>query len=331
MRDIINMHSRKSLYPNPQRGIMIRTELLNKKFTIGKGKPPIHAVQDLTLHVSEGEVFGFLGPNGAGKTTTVRMLTSLIGPTSGEAFIGDLQIGKQDRQIRHEVGILTETPGMYERLSAEKNLTIFANLYDVPDVPKQVEKFLTMLGLWGRRFDEVGSFSKGMRQKLAIARALLHEPKVLFLDEPTSGLDPEAAKLVRDFIEELKAEGRTIFLCTHNLDEADRLCDRIAIFKSKLITVDTPENLRKKLFGRKVVFHLRTLDQAWLDLVKGQPYVQEVQLVDNRLVVSLSDPETDNPELVRALVEAGADIQFVGELRHSLEDIYLQTIQAEQA
>ncbi len=310
---------------------MIRTELLNKKFPLGKGKPPIHAVQDLTLQVNEGEVFGFLGPNGAGKTTTVRMLTSLIGPTSGNAFIGGLQIGRDDRQIRRTVGILTETPGMYERLSAEKNLTIFAELYDVPDVPKQVEKYLSMLGLWNRRFDEVGSFSKGMRQKLAIARALLHEPKVLFLDEPTSGLDPEAAKLVRDFIEELKSQGRTIFLCTHNLDEADRLCDRIGIFKSRLIAVDTPEALRKKLFGRRVVVHLRALDPEWLGLARGMPFVQEVQAVDNRLVVALSDPEAHNPELIRALVQAGADIQFVGELRHSLEDIYLQTIQADQA
>ena len=208
-----------------------------------------------------------------------------------------------------------------------------ARLYGVPRSQQnsRVDRLLQDFGLYERKEDHFATFSRGMKRALTIAAALVHEPRLLFLDEPTSGLDPEAAKLVRDFIEELKAEGRTIFLCTHNLDEADRLCDRIAIFKSKLITVDTPENLRKKLFGRKVVFHLRTLDQAWLDLVKGQPYVQEVQLVDNRLVVSLSDPETDNPELVRALVEAGADIQFVGELRHSLEDIYLQTIQAEQA
>ncbi|HWR67171.1 MAG TPA: ABC transporter ATP-binding protein, partial [Bellilinea sp.] len=203
---------------------MIRTEQLSKYFTTRKGQQPIRAVQDLTLEVREGEVFGFLGPNGAGKTTTVRMLTSLIGPTAGRAFIGRWEIGKDDQKIRRSVGILTESPGMYERLSAERNLSIFASLYDVPDVPGQVEKYLRMLGLWNRRFDEVGSFSKGMRQKLAIARALLHEPQALFLDEPTSGLDPEAAKLVRDFIEELKSLGRTIFLCTHNLDEADRLC-----------------------------------------------------------------------------------------------------------
>ncbi|HEY4694253.1 MAG TPA: ABC transporter ATP-binding protein [Bellilinea sp.] len=308
---------------------MIRTEQLSKYFTTRKGQQPIRAVQDLTLEVREGEVFGFLGPNGAGKTTTVRMLTSLIGPTAGRAFIGRWEVGKDDQNIRRTVGILTESPGMYERLSAERNLSIFANLYDVPDVPGQVEKYLRMLGLWNRRFDEVGSFSKGMRQKLAIARALLHEPQALFLDEPTSGLDPEAAKLVRDFIEELKSLGRTIFLCTHNLDEADRLCDRIGIFKSRLITVDTPENLRTKLYGRKVVFHLAEVNSAWLVALRALPFVQDIQSVDNRLVVSLPDPEGQNPLIIRRLVELGAEIQFVGELRHSLEDIYLQTIQGE--
>lgn len=309
---------------------MIRTENLTKTFVLRKSQPPIQAVQDLTLEVKEGEVFGFLGPNGAGKTTTVRMLAALIRPTSGKAFINNYQIGRDDTHIRRSIGILTETPGMYERLSAEKNLTIYANLYDVQDVAGQVEKYLRMLGLWNRRMDEVGSFSKGMRQKLAIARALLHEPRVLFLDEPTSGLDPEAAKLVRDFIEELKSEGRTIFLCTHNLDEADRLCDRIGIFKSRLIAVDTPASLRQRLFGRRVVFHLRTLNPDWVDTLRRFEFVKEVTSVDNRLVVRLDEPEQYNPVLIRALVEHGADLQFVGEIRHSLEDIYLQTLQAEE-
>jgi len=305
---------------------MIKTDQITKIFKLGKKNPPITAVEDLTLEVKEGEVFGFLGPNGAGKTTTVRMLTSLIAPTSGHATINGLQLGKDDQKIRGDVGILTETPGMYDRLSAEKNLTIFARLYRVKDIPGQVAIYLHMLGLWERRFDEVGSFSKGMRQKLAIARALLHEPKILFLDEPTSGLDPEAAKLVRDFIEELKMEGRTIFLCTHNLDEADRLCQRIAIFKTHLITVDTPEALRTRLFGRKVVFHLKSIDPNWLGLIKELPFVQSASNIDNKLMIGLNDPENENPVIVRKLVEAGAEIQFVGELRHSLEDIYLQMI-----
>ena len=305
---------------------MIKTDQLTKIFPLGKKNPPITAVEGLSIEVKEGEVFGFLGPNGAGKTTTVRMLTSLIAPSSGRAFINGLEVGKDDQKIRSTVGILTETPGMYERLSAEKNLTIFARLYRVKDVPGQVSKYLRMLGLWERRFDEVGSFSKGMRQKLAIARALLHEPKILFLDEPTSGLDPEAAKLVRDFIEELKEEGRTIFLCTHNLDEADRLCQRIGIFKTHLVTVDTPEALRNRLFGRKVVFHLKSVDPNWVNLLKAQAFIKDVSSIENKIMVSLDDPDNQNPIIIRQLVEAGADIQFVGELRHSLEDIYIQMI-----
>ena len=180
----------------------------------------------------------------------------------------------------------------------------------------------------GPLFDEVGSFSKGMRQKLAIARSLIHEPKILFLDEPTSGLDPEASRLVRDFIEELKAEGTTIFLCTHNLDEADHLCQRIAIFKSHLITVDTPQNLRNRLFGKKVVFHFSNLQTDWIPALSSMPGVHAVEPVDNRLIISLDNPEEQNPAIIRKLVDMNADIQFVGELRHSLEDIYLEMIRS---
>jgi ABC-2 type transport system ATP-binding protein len=166
-----------------------------------------------------------------------------------------------------------------------------------------------------------------MRQKLALARALLHEPRVLFLDEPTSGLDPEAAKLVRDFIAELKGQGRTIFLCTHNLDEADRLCDRIGIFKTRLITVDSPANIRQQLYGRRVVIHLAQAADGLAAAAQALPFVKGVQALDNKLVVQMENPEADNPALVRRLVEAGAGIQFVGELRHSLEDVYLRLIE----
>nr|MBP7040046.1 ABC transporter ATP-binding protein [Anaerolineaceae bacterium] len=264
------------------------------------------------------------------KTTTVRMLTCLIQPSAGQASVNGLVVGRDDTQIRRCVGLLTESPGMYERLSAEKNLSIYAELYDVPDVKAAVNKYLVMLDLWERRFDPVGSFSKGMRQKLAVARALLHEPKVLFLDEPTTGLDPEAAKTVRDFIYELKNEGRTIFMTTHNLDEAERLCDRVAIFKQSLLAVDTPEALRQRLFGRKVVFHLAGLNPEWVSLVAGLPGVTAAEGVDNKLVVSLNEPERQNPDIVRALVQAGADIQFIGELRHSLEQVYLEMLHSER-
>jgi ABC-2 type transport system ATP-binding protein len=299
---------------------MIHTEKLTKEF----GK--VLAVDGLDLDVREGEVFGFLGPNGAGKTTTVRMLTSLIGVTRGSATVAGYEVGRQDTDIRRTVGVLTETPGMYDNLSAEINLRIFAELYEVKDVGGQVEKYLKMLGLWDRRLDAAGTFSKGMKQKLAIARALLHEPRILFLDEPTAGLDPEASHLVREFIADLKKEGRTIVLCTHNLDEADRLCDRVGVFKTRLLVLDTPANLRKSVFGRKVVVHLRTPDGKYIDGVRKLVFVRDVKSVENKLVITLDDPETNNPELIRALVNAGAEVVFVGELRHSLEDVYLELV-----
>ena len=297
---------------------MITTQNLTRRFG------ETLAVDSLNLEVYPGEVFGFLGPNGAGKTTTVRMLTALIAPSGGTAFIHGYQIGKHDMDIRRTVGLLTETPGLYDSLSAERNLKIFAQLYDVPDADAAVQKYLGMLGLWERRSDPAGTFSKGMRQKLAIARALLHEPDVLFLDEPTAGLDPEASRLIRDFILELRSLGRTIFLCTHNLDEADRLCDRIGVFKTRLLVVDSPARLRSQIFGRKVVFHLSRLDHGWVDLLAKLPFIEEVAVQNEKIIITLAEPEKYNPEIVRILVNAGADIQFVGELRRSLEDVYLR-------
>lgn len=314
------MQASKSTAPNDA---MIFAHGLSKYF--GKVK----AVEGLDLDIAAGEVFGLLGPNGAGKTTTIRMLSALIAPSSGEARVAGYLVGKDDNQIRQRIGILTETPGLYEQLSAERNLSFFAQLYDVEDVPKQVEHYLRMLGLWGRRQEAVGTFSKGMRQKLAIARALLHEPEVLFLDEPTSSLDPEAAHLVRDFISELGREGRTIVLCTHNLDEADRLCDRVAVFKTRLLAVDTPTNLRRKLFGRAMVFHLAEVKSRFLDAVRQKEFVHQAEALDNKLIVKLDDPETHNPELIDELVRLGARIQFLGEMRQTLEDVYLQLMESE--
>jgi ABC-2 type transport system ATP-binding protein len=304
---------------------MIKTENLTKKFGDNL------AVDRLTLDIGEGEVFGFLGPNGAGKTTTVRMLTSLIAPTAGTATVMGYDISQDNQNVRRNVGILTETPGLYDRLSAWRNMTIFANLYEVKDVNGQAEKYLRMLGLWERRHDAAGTFSKGMNQKLAIARALLHEPQVLFLDEPTSGLDPEAAKLVRDFVEELSGQGRTIFICTHNLDEADHLCNRIAVFKTRLRVVDTPSALRKQMYGRQIVFHLADEAEPYLAQIAALPFIHHAEAAENKLILALDNPEEKNPELIRTLVAVQANIQFVGELRHSLEDIYLQLVNDESS
>ncbi len=299
---------------------MISTQNLTKQFGT------IKAVEDLSLEIPEGQVFGFLGPNGAGKTTTVRLLTCLIAPTNGTARVNGFTIGVDDTEIRRSVGVLTETPGMYDNLSAERNLSIYASLYEVKDPKGQIEKYLRLLGLWERRNDPAGAFSKGMKQKLAIARALLHEPRTVFLDEPTSALDPEAAHLVREFILEIKKQGRTIFLCTHNLDEADRLCDRIGVFKTQMLVVDSPERLRSQVFGRKVVFHLQRAEEALVNGIQAMSFIKEARQIDNKILVTLDDPEIHNPELVRYLVGQGAEIQFVGELRHSLEDVYLQLI-----
>jgi len=315
----------KALSESDDHPYMISTNALTRTFEL-KDDSTLTAVDDLSIDVRKGEVFGFLGPNGAGKTTTIRMLACLIGPTSGEATVAGHVVGRDNAAIRNGVGILTETPGFYDRLSAAYNLKFFAKLYDVQDVDGQVEKYLRMMGLWKRRDDEVGSFSKGMRQKLALARALVHEPDLVFLDEPTSGLDPEAARMVRDFISDLSEQGRTIFLCTHNLDEADRLCDRIAVFKTHLLVLDTPANLRRQLFGRQVVFHLQALSVDMVERVSALQFVRYAEGIDNKLVVRLADPEQHNPYIIRTLVEAGANIQFVGEMRYSLEDVYLQFI-----
>ncbi|HLZ23014.1 MAG TPA: ABC transporter ATP-binding protein [Ktedonobacterales bacterium] len=287
------------------------------------------AVDDLTLAISEGTVFGFLGPNGAGKTTTVRLLSALIAPTRGSATVAGYRLGEQNEAIRRTIGILTETPGLYDRLSAWQNLLFFAEMYDLPAerAAAQVERYLRLLDLWERRGDTVGGFSKGMRQKLAIARALLHEPKLIFLDEPTAGLDPEAARVVRDFIKELRTEGRTIFLTTHNLPEADELCDLIGVFRSRLLHLGTPAQLRTGLFGTGTQVRVAGDAAHWLEAVRTLSFVQEATASESLLSVSLAHPDEQNPELVRTLVAAGADIRAVEPTSHSLEEVYLELVE----
>ena len=206
---------------------MIETRDLTRKFN------GLTAVDNLNLKVRDGEVFGFIGPNGAGKTTTIRMICTLIAPTSGSVLVNGLDVNDPNDaiKIRSMIGFLPEVPGLYETLSAHRNLDFYASLYGVPADKRErrIKELLELLGIWDRRDDTVGKFSKGMKQKIAIARALVHEPEFLFLDEPTSGLDPVASLTVRNFLLELKKEGRTIFINTHNLDDAERLCDTIGV------------------------------------------------------------------------------------------------------
>ncbi|MGH2417942.1 MAG: ABC transporter ATP-binding protein, partial [Candidatus Limnocylindria bacterium] len=215
---------------------------------LGKRFRAVTAVHDLSFTVGDGEIFGILGPNGAGKTTSIRMLAGLIAPSEGTARVNGLELGVDSQRIRASTGILTEAPGLHDKLTARQNLAYYGRLYGVRGgaLRRAVDRYLDVVGLSDVGDRPVGGFSKGMRQKVAIARALLHEPDVLYLDEPTSALDPSAAKTVRDFVATLRDAGRSIVVCTHNLDEAERLCDRIGIMNGTLLRVDTPAGLRRQ-------------------------------------------------------------------------------------
>jgi len=287
-------------------------------------------VDSLSFAIPQGAVFGFLGPNGAGKTTTLRMLAALIAPTSGTAWVAGHELGTDNgnKAIRKSLGFLTDTPGLYGNLTALQNLLFFAGLYEVPEPPalQQAERYLKMLDLWDRRDEKVGGFSKGMRQKVALVRALLHEPQVVFLDEPTSGLDPEAARTVHDFIGNMRSEGRSILLTTHNLTEADALCDLIGVFQTRLLRLDTPTNLRSQLFGRGTLVQVVGEAHPWLAIANSLPFVKDARAEDDTLSVGLDDPDTQNPLLLNALVGAGAQIRYVKPMSPSLEDVYLELI-----
>jgi len=302
---------------------MIKIENLTKKYG------NLTAVDNLSLQVEEGEVFGLLGPNGAGKTTTVRMLCCLISKTSGNAILNNLSIDNKNNrlEIRKMIGLLPENVGLYEGLSAYKNLDFYAKLYQVPENERKerIEYYLKMLDLWKKKDVTVGTFSKGMKQKLAIARTLVHEPKILFMDEPTANLDPEATKMVRDFILELKKEKRTIFLNTHMLDEAERICDRVGILNTHLIAIGSPDELRRSLWGKKTVVMVDAVTDSILKGIKSLGF--EKIVVDNsKITIDVNDPHHDNPSIIRTIQDAGGQIQTISELVPTLEDVYLKEI-----
>jgi len=301
---------------------IIQTEGLTKKFHEKT------AVEDLSVSVYTGEAVALLGPNGAGKTTTVRLLTCLIQPNQGSARVlgKDISIEEDRQYIRARVGLLTESPGLYDRATAWYNLLYFARLYQLDQPESAVERYLKQLELWDRRDDRTGSFSKGMKQRLAIARALLHEPDLIFLDEPTSGLDPAASRRLREFLLRLKAEGRTILLTTHNLAEAERVADRIVVMKRNLIAVDTPEELHRRLFGNRTRFVVDGISEEQLTSIRSFPFVQDAQCENGELLVTQDDPDSGNPVLVSELARQGAKIKWVTDDKASLEDIYLELV-----
>ena len=286
------------------------------------------AFDDVSFAVGHGEVFGFLGPNGAGKTTTVRTLGTLIAPTSGSATVAGLPLTPENgEEIRQRISIMPESPGLYLRLTVTENLECFAGLYALPDVRERIDRALRAVNLAGRANDPCGALSKGLRQRVSLARALLNDADVLFLDEPTSGLDPVAAREVHDLIDGLRQQGVTIFLTTHRLEEAERLCDRVALLNTTLRAIGRPDELREQLFAKTLT--VRTLaplpepDRVFGGLPAVASWRQDGPAT---YILTVSDAAVAAPAVTRALVAAGADVLSIAESHHSLEDVYLELI-----
>jgi ABC-2 type transport system ATP-binding protein len=289
------------------------------------------AVDGLSLTVAKGEVFGFLGPNGAGKTTTVRMLGTLIAPSSGSATVAGLALSPANGvDIRQRIAVMPESPGLYLRLSVAENLECSAGLYGIADPASRIQLALEAVNMAGRAKDACGTLSKGLRQRVGLARVLLNDPEVLFLDEPTSGLDPVATREVHELIDGLRRRGVTIFLTTHRLEEAERLCDRVAIFSTTLRSVGRPDELRDQLFKKQLVVETAA-PLAAPEAVFGLVAAVEGWAAEgsSRYLLSVTDTRAAAPEVARALVGAGADIVSISESRHSLEDVYMELVDAD--
>jgi ABC-2 type transport system ATP-binding protein len=284
------------------------------------------AVEDLSLEVRPGEIFGLLGPNGAGKTTTLRMLGGLISPSAGTATVAGVPlVHERMDEVRSKVGFLTEAPGLWDRLTVRLNLLVYARLYGVRDPERAVARALARFGLTDRAGSLAAQLSKGMKQKIAIARALLHEPPVILLDEPTSGLDPHTARLVRELVLTLRDQGHTIVISTHNLDEAERVSSRIGVLQRRLIAVDTPDALRRRLFGHRVRVRLAAAAPHHAEAAV-RAGGRDLQTLEDGFTLDMENVDRDTPAIVRALVEAGAQVLAVVPEQVPLEDVYLALI-----
>jgi len=305
----------------------IRTDELTRAFGA------VRAVQHLTLDVPRGMIFGFLGPNGAGKTTTIRLLLGLLEPTEGRAEVLDFDVRTQADEIRSRIGALLEHSGLYERLRAEDNLEFYGRIWQTPAGARQarIKEILTHLGLWERRKEIVGRWSRGMKQKLAIARALLHRPQLMFLDEPTAGLDPIAAATLREDLVSLAAsEGLTVFLTTHNLSEAEKLCQRVGVIRQgKLVAVGSPDELRARQRAPQLEISGRGFSENILASLRTRPEVGKVEQQNNRLLIDLRADASAAP-LVSLLVSAGAEVEEVHRAGRSLEDVVLTLMEEEK-
>jgi ABC-2 type transport system ATP-binding protein len=274
------------------------------------------AVDDVSLELAPGEIFALLGPNGAGKTTTLRMLAGLIKPSSGTV------------DVRGRIGFLTEAPGLWDRLTVERNLLVYARLHGLEDPARAVDEALDLFDIGGRKQDRAAQLSKGLKQRVALARTLLHRPDIVLLDEPTSGLDPESARDVRELILRLRGERRAVLISTHNLDEVERVADRVAVLRARLIALDTPAALRARLFGSRVLVRLARPAAPFADVLK--PAFADVRTEDRTLSIAVSDVERATPGIVRALVQSGADVVSVVADEAPLEEVYLRLLEEEK-
>ena len=307
--------------------IAIRAEKLTRDFG------EIRAVDDLSLEVPTGVIFGFLGPNGSGKTTTINLLLGLLEPTYGHAEILGFNTKTQGDEVRSRTGALLEHPGLYEQLSAEDNLEFYGRVWRIPDSERQarIKELLTQMGVWERRSERVAQWSTGMKQKLAMARALIHRPPMVFLDEPTAGLDVMAATALREDLANLaNREGVTVFLTTHNMQEAEKLCSRVGVIRQgKLVAVDHPDELRKRTGKPHVEVVGNSFSDGVLNQLRAQPQVTTVEMENGHLLIHLSK-ETDVAPLISLLVNAGARVEEVIRGKVSLEKVFLTLMEEEK-
>jgi ABC-2 type transport system ATP-binding protein len=281
------------------------------------------AVDDVSIDLRAGEIFALLGPNGAGKTTTLRMLAGLIAPTSGAVQIdGEAMTADAAGRLRERIGFLTEAPGLWDNLTVRENLSVYARLYALTDPDKAVDDVLALFRIADRSEDRAARLSKGLKQRVALARAIVHQPRIIMLDEPTSGLDPASARDVRELVVGMRSEGRAILLCTHNLDEVDRVADRVAVLRSRLIADGTPESLRQQLFAPRLRIRLNGPAEPFAGVLRAAG-VRDLN-VDGQWLSLASTLTT--PQIVRTLVEAGAGIEAVETEEPSLEDVYIKVL-----
>jgi len=302
----------------------IRTEGLRRYFG------QVHAVDGISLEVPKGVVFGFLGPNGSGKTTTIRLLLGLLELTEGEAEVLGYSVRTQADEIRERVGALLEQHGLYERLSAEDNLEFYARIWRMAANERRarIQELLEHFGLWERRKDHVEGWSRGMKQKLAVARAMLHRPPLIFLDEPTAGLDPIASVALREDIAGMaEREGVTVFLTTHNLVEAEKLCHQVGVIRNgKLLAVGAPDMLRARAGGPRVEIIGRGFTEAAINRLRERPEVAGVEVDRRHMAITLRE-DTDVAPLVNLVVSEGGEIEEVRRGKASLEDVFMTIMQ----